>query len=137
MVRINEAIDEAVAESVAFFGRKLTEERNLFLGMLGHDMRDPLEAIRLSAEYLARLNAGDPVLAVAARISRSSAQLQALLNDLDFNRSTLGLGLHVAPVDVSLAELFADTLEQLRGSHRRRGSVEATRLSFRHKLLPY
>lgn len=118
MVRFNEAIDQAVAESVAFFGRKLTEERNLLLGMLGHDMRDPLDVIQISAAHLAKLNAGDPVSAVAARISRSGAQLQALLNDLiDFNRTNLGLGLHVAPVGVNLAELFADALETLRASH--------------------
>ena len=35
MVRFNEAIDQALAESIAFFDAKLTDNRNLLLGMLG------------------------------------------------------------------------------------------------------
>ncbi len=41
MIRFNEAIDQAVAESVAFFNARVDHERNLLLGMLGHDMRSP------------------------------------------------------------------------------------------------
>jgi signal transduction histidine kinase len=118
MVRFNEAIDQALAESVAFFNAKLTEERNLLLGMMGHDMRSPLHVIQMSVSYLAQLDAGDRVSATVARIARSSAQLKALLDDLiDFNRTNLGLGIHIAPTGVSLANLFNDALEQLRVSH--------------------
>jgi signal transduction histidine kinase len=118
MVRFNEAIDQAVAESVAFFGQKLTEERNLLLGMMGHDMRSPLDVIQLSATYLGKINAGGEVSLVAARIARSGAELNALLNDLiDFNRTNLGLGIYIAPVAVDLAHLFSEVLEQLRASH--------------------
>lgn len=40
--RFNEAIDQAVAESVAFFSVRVENDRNLLLGMLGHDMQGPL-----------------------------------------------------------------------------------------------
>lgn len=40
MVRFNEAIDQSLTESVAFFSAKVTEERNLLLGMMGHHMRN-------------------------------------------------------------------------------------------------
>ena len=118
MVRFNEAIDQAVAESVAFFGRKLADERNLLLGMLGHDMRNPLNVIQLSAAYLAELDAGARVSATATRIARSGAEMKALLDDLiDFNRTNLGLGLRIEPVAVNLADLVAEVLEQLRQSN--------------------
>ena len=118
ITRFNEAIDQAVAESVAFFSAKITEERNLLLGMLGHDMRSPLHAIQVSAALLAKLNAGDTVAATAARIANSGAQLKSLLDDLiDFNRTNLGMGLHIAPVKVDLAHLFGQALGQLRASH--------------------
>jgi signal transduction histidine kinase len=121
MVRFNEAIDQAVAESVAFFGAKLSEERNLFLGMMGHDMRNPLHVIQMSASFLAQLDLGDRVSVAAARIVKSGAQLKALLDDLiDFNRTNLGLGIHIAPIGVNLAQLFADALDQLRASHSER-----------------
>ena len=38
LIRFNEAIDQAVAESISFFIAKVEESRNLLLGMLGHDM---------------------------------------------------------------------------------------------------
>jgi signal transduction histidine kinase len=118
MVRFNEAIDQAVAESIAFFGTKLTQERNLFLGMMGHDMRSPLHVIQLSASYLSQLDIGDRVSVAASRIVKSGAQLKALLDDLiDFNRTNLGLGIHIAPIGVNLANLFADALEQVRIGH--------------------
>ena len=118
MVRFNEAIDQAVAESVAFFSAKVSEERNLLLGTLGHDMRGPLNVIQLSAAHLAKLNAGESVTATASRIVRSGAELKALLDNLiDFNRTNLGLGIHIAPVAVNLADLFAEALDQLRVSH--------------------
>ena len=45
VVRFNEAIDQALAESVSFFSVKVDESRNLLLGMLGHDLRNPLNVI--------------------------------------------------------------------------------------------
>lgn len=120
MVRFNEAIDQAVAESVAFFGMKLADERNLLLGMLGHDMRNPLNVIQLSVAYLEALDAGPRVSATAARIGKSGAEMKALLDDLiDFNRTNLGLGLRIAPAAVNLADLLADLLDPLRESNPR------------------
>lgn len=118
VVRFNEAIDQAIAESIHFFSVEVEQARNLLLGMLGHDMRNPLNTILLTAKYLAALNAGEMVSDAASRLIRSGASMKALLDDLtDFNRTTLGLGINVVRVDLDLAALFADELEQLRGAH--------------------
>lgn len=45
IVRFNEAIDQAIAESISFFSAQVDQARNLLLGMLGHDMRSPLNTI--------------------------------------------------------------------------------------------
>ena len=37
IVRFNEAVDQAVAESVAFFSTEVERWRHIFLGVLGHD----------------------------------------------------------------------------------------------------
>ena len=85
---------------------------------MGHDMRNPLHVIQMSATALVQLDAGDRVATTAARIVRSASQMKALLDDLiDFNRTNLGLGIHIAPTDANLANLFAEALEQLRVSH--------------------
>jgi signal transduction histidine kinase len=118
VIRFNEAIDQAVAESVAYYHARIEQARNLLLGMLGHDMRSPLNTIVTTASYLAALNAGDAVSLAAARLIRSGTSMQALLDDLvDFNRTKLGLGLEVAPSYIDLASVVADEVEQLRGAH--------------------
>lgn len=118
VIRFNEAIDQAVAESVGHFHAQVERARNLLLGMLGHDMRSPLQAIQATASGLAALSAGEQVSSAAARLIRSGAAMQALLDDLvDFNRTRLGLGIRVVPSDMDLAPAVADELEQLRGAH--------------------
>jgi len=118
MVRFNEAIDQAIAESVAFFNAQIEKERNLLLGMLGHDMRGPLQVIQLTARYLSKAEATTDVASAAARLLKSSASLKVLLDDLlDFNRTKLGLGITISPAAVDLAEGFSAELEQLRVAH--------------------
>jgi signal transduction histidine kinase len=126
VIRFNEAIDQAIAESVGHFHLQVERDRNLLLGMLGHDMRSPLNTILMTASYLAALNAGEQVSVSAARLIRSGAAMQALLDDLvDFNRTKLGLGLNVEPSDIDLAAVVADELEQLRGAYPNR-QIELT-----------
>jgi signal transduction histidine kinase len=118
MIRFNEAIDQALAESVGYFSEQVDQARNLFLGMLGHDMRSPLQTIQMTALYLARLSAGEQVMGAASRLINSGARMQALLNDmLDFNRTKLGMGIDIVPSAVDLAKLVADELDQLRAAH--------------------
>jgi signal transduction histidine kinase len=118
MLRFNEAIDQAVAESVAFFNAQIEKERNLLLGMLGHDMRGPLQVIQLTARYLSKADAATDVLTAAARLLKSSASLKVLLDDLlDFNRTKLGLGITISPALVDLGDAFSAEIEQLRVAH--------------------
>jgi len=118
IVRFNEAIDQALTQSVSFFSSQVDRSRNLLLGMLAHDMRSPLQTIQMTAQHLAKLDDGKQVSAAAARLIRSGARMQGLLDDmLDFSRTKLGLGIRVAPAPVDVAALVADELEQVRVAH--------------------
>jgi len=118
MIRFNEAIDQALAESIGFYSAQVDQARNLFLGMLGHDMRSPLQAIQVTASYLAALNAGAQVSEAASRLINGGARMKALLDDLlDFARTKLGMGINIAPTNVDVAKLFADELKQLRAAY--------------------
>ena len=68
VIRFNEAIDQALGESIAFFSRRVERSRNLLLGMLGHDMRSPLQTIVMTSSYLSALNAGAEVSKAASRL---------------------------------------------------------------------
>jgi signal transduction histidine kinase len=118
MIRFNEAIDQALAESVGFFSAQVDQARNLLLGMLGHDMRSPLQTIQMTASYLAKLNAGETVSAAASRLIHSGAQIQALLDDLvDFNRTNLGLGINIVRSPINIGELLERQVKQLEAAH--------------------
>lgn len=118
MVRFNEAIDQAIVESIGFFTAQVDEARNLLLGMLGHDMRSPLHTVLMTAQYLKTLNAGGEVSDAASRLIRSAASMKALVEDLmDFSRTMSGLGVKIELTESNLASLFTDELEQLRGAY--------------------
>lgn len=118
MVRFNEAIDQALAESVAFYSERMAQARNLFLGMLGHDMRTPLQAIQATADYLAELNAGEDVTEAATRLIRSGERMQMLLDDLvQFNRISLGQGIPVHRTPADLGRLVAEEASQIEAAY--------------------
>lgn len=64
---------------------------------------------------LAASNAGENVTDAASRLIRCGASMKALLDDLvDFNRTTLGLGIKMNLADVELSVLLRDEVEQSR-----------------------
>ena len=118
VIRFNEAIDQALIESINFFTQRVDQARDLLLGMLGHDMRSPLQTIHMTATYLAALNAGADISDAAERLIHSGSRMKALLDDLvDFNRTRLGLGIKIVPEPIDLASLFSRELEELRAAH--------------------
>ncbi|HEY0845360.1 MAG TPA: RsbRD N-terminal domain-containing protein, partial [Noviherbaspirillum sp.] len=52
MTRFNEALDRALAESVARYSEAQRQSQDLFLGVIGHDLKSPLSAIHLGTTYL-------------------------------------------------------------------------------------
>jgi signal transduction histidine kinase len=54
LTRFNEAIDQSLAEAVRSFTDLVEQSRELFLATLGHDLRNPLNAVAVRAEVLAR-----------------------------------------------------------------------------------
>lgn len=98
MIRFNEAIDEALAESTAAYAEQVSRSRDIFLAILGHDLRAPLQAVTMSADllgYKADLDAKSQ--SYVARIKSSTRHMGAMVSDLlEFVRSRLGASL---PVD--------------------------------------
>ena len=112
MTRFNEAIDQAVAESVDFFTVESERWRNVFLGVLGHDLRGPLNAILLTSRLLAQMNDGTPVNDVITRLIRGGERMRQLLDDLlDYNRGSLDLGIPVTPAITDLALTCQEEIE--------------------------
>ncbi len=118
VLHFNEAIDHALSESVEYFERQVDQSRNLLLGALGHDLRNPLDAIQVTAVLLAKIDAGEQVAKAAQRLKNSAGRMKSLLDDLlDYNRSTLGAGMSIAPRDIDLTAIVETELQQLRTAY--------------------
>jgi signal transduction histidine kinase len=116
--RFNEAIDEALMESVAFFTQEVERTRNLLLAIVGHDLRNPLDTILMTAHYLSKLRIEGVGPEVISRLSRSGARIKHLLDDLlDYNRATLGKGIPIVIADIDLAEVCAVEIDGLQTAH--------------------
>jgi signal transduction histidine kinase/CheY-like chemotaxis protein len=87
--------------------RRAIEARDQFLAMLGHELRNPLAAVRLAASLLAR-SGGDSVAAARHRsvIERQTNHLARLIDDLlDVARVTYGK-ISLRPEPVNLDEII-------------------------------
>ena len=114
MIRFNEAIDEALAESTSAYAEQVNRSRDIFLAILGHDLRAPLQAVSMSTEMLARKVALDAdALAYVTRIKSGTRHMGAMVSDLlEFVRSRLGSSLPIDPKPMSLADAAREAIDE-------------------------
>lgn len=119
MVRFNEAIDQAQTESMTRYVKMLREAQNLFLAILGHDVRTPLGAITMGAQVLLHdQSLPSKALKVGLRIFNSSKRMDEIVRDLlDFSTTHLGEGIPVDPSTVDLSEICQAVVEEARTFH--------------------
>ena len=114
IARFNEAIDQALGESVATYSAELAKSRDTFLGILGHDLRSPLGALWGAMEVLANSGKTPARDAAYAAGKRSLASMQAMIGDLlDFTRTRLGKGIPIAPATADLANAVKASVEEM------------------------
>lgn len=115
LIRFNEAIDQAVAESVESFSTGIKQSRDIFTAILGHDLRNPLSAIMTGSMYLEKvLPADSDPRQVATSIHNSSLRMQTLINDLlDVSRKHLGGDLPISLVNVELEQVCKQVLGEI------------------------
>jgi signal transduction histidine kinase len=119
MIRFNEAIDEALAESTAAYAERVNRSRDIFLAILGHDLRAPLQAVSMSSEVLMRkAGIGDAAMAYIKRIKSSSLLMATMVSDLlEFVRSRLGVSLPVQRQPMEMVAACRDAIEEASAGH--------------------
>nr|WP_314583584.1 HAMP domain-containing sensor histidine kinase [uncultured Pseudomonas sp.] len=119
MIRFNEAIDEALAESTAAYAERVNRSRDIFLAILGHDLRAPLQAISMSSEVLMRkAGLGDAEMAYIKRIKSSSRHMATMVSDLlEFVRSRLGVTLPIERKPMEMTVACRDAIDEASAGH--------------------
>lgn len=114
ITRFNEAIDQAIAESVARYSMLLKTSQDMFLAILGHDLRNPLSTTIMASMVLMRYeDSSAKVISAAARIYNSSQRMSTLITDLiDYTRTQLGQKLPVTLALTNLAKICTDIVEE-------------------------
>ncbi len=106
--------EEKVARQRAEQAVNLSE---LLMGMVSHDLRNPLGAIAMSVRTLLATASTDQKRP-ASRILTSTQRMTRLIDQLlDFTRIRTGHGLAIAPTAMNLAELARQMVEETEAAH--------------------
>lgn len=117
VTRFNEAIDEALTEAVESFTTTTEHYRDQTLGILGHDLRNPLAAIITGSTMLVGAEElSDRSVRIAARMLSSANRMNRMIADLlDLTRTRFGNAIPVARALIDLDPLCRQVIAELEG----------------------
>ena len=121
VMRFNEAIDQSLADAVVAYSDKVNETRDLFLAILGHDLRSPLAATALAGTYLSQTGEpGDKIRQIGVRVKRSAATMASMVDDLlGLARTQLGDGIPIERQECDLLQVCHWAIEDANAAHPR------------------
>jgi signal transduction histidine kinase len=119
LIRFNESIDQALAESTKQFTKNLDASRDLFFGILGHDLRNPLGAISMSAQLLKRKGSLNEIQAdLTAQITDSAARMSKILMDLlDVTRARFTGKISTKKQTMNFGDTAQKIVDEMRALH--------------------
>jgi signal transduction histidine kinase len=119
LTRFNESIDQSITKAVASYTSRVDQARDMFLAILSHDLRNPLNSIGMTAQ-LVPIVCSDPAEAIACgeQISRNVSVMERMIADLlDYTRTRLGAGMPVKPAPLDLGIVAKDVFEEFCTAH--------------------
>ena len=119
LIRFNEAIDQAIAESLTRHTSELGHTKERFLAILGHDLRTPLGAILMSAQFMADTGKRpESELKLVQTIERSARRMNEMVSDLlDFARTRFGDTIPVETDEMDVGRMLRDVISEVTASH--------------------
>lgn len=116
---MHEALDSGISEAVDQHALEQDRTRELFVAMLGHDLRQPLHSILFSANaLLQRAGQLDPAtLKAASRIASSATRMERMIGELlEFARVRFG-ELRIAPARCDAEALLQQAVQDIADAH--------------------
>ncbi len=118
-VEMAKAIANHVAAAISRFSSISELEQSvrfneLFTGILGHDLRNPLSAIRAAAQLLIKRGESEKLAKPLARILSSGDRMARMIDQLlDFTRVRVGDGIPIKPVPSDAVPMLRQVMEEL------------------------
>ena len=119
MTRFNEAIDQALAESISSYSEAVDRSRHTFLAILAHDLRGPLSAIDMASHILIRSEALDEQHAdIADRIKKSVVRMNRMIHDLlEYAGGQIGRKIPVKPESGDMEQVCRTAVDEVQLAH--------------------
>ncbi len=119
LMRFNEAIDQSLAESVSRYTVDIDRSREMFIAVLGHELRTPLGSVITGSQFmLDKAEQTDADRTVTTRIARSARRMNQMVSDLlDFTWGRLGSGIPITREDTDLAAVVREAVEEAGVAH--------------------
>ena len=120
LTRFNESIDQSLSKAASSYTKRVDQSRDMFLAILSHDLRNPLNSIAMTAALLSHLERFDAqsVGGSASQIATNAAVMGRMISDLlDYTRTRLGAGMPVSPAPMDLGSLCRELFHEFRTAH--------------------
>ena len=119
LTRFNEAIDQSLTESITRFTEDLDKSKEMFLAILGHDLRSPIGAVLTSAKFMLETEElAEPHLTLTSRIVNATTRMNNMVGALlDFTRSRLGGGIPISRATMNMGKLVHDVVNEVLAAH--------------------
>ncbi len=119
LTRFNEAIDQSLTESITQFTQDLDNSKEMFLAILGHDLRTPIGAISTAAAFMLETKVlVVPHLTLKTRIVSSAKRMNGMVGALlDFTRSRLGGGIPITPAPMNMGKTVHDVVSEIEAAY--------------------
>ena len=119
LTRFNEAIDQALTESVTYYTDEVLRSKDLFIGILGHDLRSPVQAITLSAELIPRMGPlNERQAMLAGGMFDSARRIGELIDNLmDVTRARFGGSLPIVRSAMNFGYVAHQLVDEMRAAH--------------------
>ena len=118
VARFDASIDKSLEKAVSSYSNRVDQSRDMFMAILSHDLRNPLNSIGMSASLLQLIASAVPeAMGVISQISTNVTVMARMISDLlDYTRTRLGAGMPVSPVEMDIGLLCAELVDEYRSA---------------------
>ena len=113
------SIDKSLEKAVSSYTTRVDQSRDMFMAILSHDLRNPLNSIGMSASLLQLISDSVPeAMGAISQISTNVTVMARMISDLlDYTRTRLGAGMPVNPVTMDLGLICSELIAEYQSAH--------------------